>query len=184
MKKHKKRRRVHGLGSGKKSNLLTLGAIAVGYLAADTINDQIDKIVPKMKDKTGAEVPNTTIAMAGELGIGGLLLLKRIGPRGMQMPIKLAAGVLVGAGLKRALKVVGVIKGYQNVPVVSGQHRVTGYQNTPVISGVPPQLSGIPAQLSGGYHSQGSGVGGYNSQGSGVVAGIAASMNGSGKYCR
>lgn len=176
MKKHKKKR-VHGTGSPKKTSaIITLGSIAVGYLAADTINDQVDRIVPKTKDSTGADVPNGKIAMAGELGIGGLLLLKRFGGKSLHMPLKIAGGLLVGAGLKRSLKELGVIKGYQAVPVI-GRHRVSGYQNTPVIgkTGVPPQLSGIPSQLSG-YTPAGSGVGGYTSQGSGVMG----SMNGSG----
>lgn len=176
MKKHK-RKRVHGVRSPRKANaLLTIGSIAVGYLAADTINDQVDKIVPKTKDSTGAEVPNGKIAMAGELGIGGLLLLKKFGGK-LGMPLKIVGGVLVGAGLKRSLKELGVIKGYQNTPVIGGRRGLGGYQNTPVIgkSGVPPQLSGIPSQLSG-YTPAGSGVGGYNSQGSGVMG----SMNGSG----
>lgn len=180
MKKHKKKR-VHGTGASKKSNaLITLGSIAVGYLAADAINEQVDKVVPKTKDSTGAEVPNGKIAMAGELGIGGLLLIKKFGGKSLQMPLKVVGGVLVGAGLKRSLKELGVIKGYQNTPVI-GRNRLGGYQNTPVIgkTGVPPQLSGIPSQLSG-YKSQGSGVGSYNSQGSGVLGGMGAMVNGSG----
>lgn len=185
MAKHKKKRRVHGTGSPKKMNaLITLGSIAVGYLAADTINTQVDKIVPKTKDSTGAEVPNGKIAMAGELGIGGLLLIKKFGKGTMRTVLTVGGGVLVGAGLKRTFKELGVIKGYQSVPVI-GMNRMNGYQNTPVVAGmgVPNQLSGVPNQLSG-YINAGSGISGYKSQGSSVMGGMGGGLMGSSEFCR
>lgn len=168
-------------GSSKKTDLLIkLAAIGVGYLAADKINEQVDKIVPKTKDANGVETVNENVAIAGELGIGGLLLLKKmpVGNKMVQTGLTVVGGVLAGAGLKRGMKKLGIISGYQSVPVI-GRHRMAGYQNTPVIGamGVPSALSGsgIPSALSG-YRPAGSGVGGYKSQGSGVMG----STNGSG----
>lgn len=172
-------------GSSKKTDLLIkLAAVGVGYMAADKINEQVDKIVPKTKDANGVEKPNDTVAMAGELGIGGLLLIKKfnIGGKVGSMVLQGAGGILAGAGLKRALKKLGVISGYQNTPVVgSRRHRMAGYQSTPVVAGmggVPSALSGTPAALRG-YRPTGSGVGGYNSQGSGVMGNV----NGSSHSC-
>jgi len=154
--------------------------VGIGYLAADKINEQVDKIVPKKKDATtGVETPNQNIAMAGELGLGGLLLLKKMPVKNklVRQGITVAGGVLAGAGLKRALKELGVISGYQSVPVI-GRRRMAGYQEVPVIGGVPAQLQGVPAQLQG-YVSQGSGagMGAYVNQGSGVMGSV---MSGSG----
>ena len=78
-----------------------------------------------------------------------------------------------GAGIRRALSVMGIMSGYQAVPVI-GRHRMAGYQNTPVLGGVPPQLSGRPAQL------QGFRVNGYRPTGSGVMGGIGAIAEGAG----
>lgn len=166
-KHHHRRRRVHGFGGGgKKSMGLKLLAVAGGYLMADGINAQIDKIVPKKTDTvTNTQVPNNTVAIAGSIGLGGLLLMRKgTGTTGMVTTI--AGGLLAGAGLKRALKSSGIISGYQNVPVI-GAPRMAGYQSTPVIGGKrPPQLAGRPAQL------QGFRVNGYTPTGSGVMGSI------------
>lgn len=163
-KKHHQRRRSRRVGAvslgGKKSTGLKLLAVAGGYLLGDTINDAVDKILPKKKNADGTETPNQTLGIGAEVGLGGLLLLRKK----QSMITTIGGGVLVGAGLKRALKTMGVIKGYQSVPVI-GRHRMSGYQSVPVIgAGMPPQLSGrTPAQLQGfrvnGYTSQGSGMG-------------------------
>lgn len=173
-KSHKRkhhRRKVGALGLGSKGTGLKLLAIAGGYLLADSINAQIDKMLPTTADPTsGVQMvsKNTqTMAMVGEIGIGGLLLLRKGGGGGtMGKVMTLGGGVLAGAGLKRALKAAGVIKGYQSVPVIGRHHRMSGYQSVPVIGGnvVPPQLAGrSPAQLQGykvnGYTPHGSGMG-------------------------
>lgn len=173
-KKGKRRRSVGGLSLSKKGTGLKLLALAGGYLLADKLNEQIDKFLPKTKDATtNVEVPNQTIGIVGQVGLGGLLLMSK-----KESMIKtIAGGVLAGSGLKRALKTAGVIKGYQSVPVIGRPRpRMNGYQQVPVIGKtvVPPQLAGRPAQL------QGHRVNGYNSQGSGVLAGYGCGDNGSG----
>jgi hypothetical protein len=176
MAKRKKssRRRSRRVGAvslgGKKGTGLKLLAVAGGYLLGDTINNAVDKILPKKKNADGTETPNQTIGIAAEVGIGGMLLLRKK----QTMLTTIGGGVLAGAGLKRALKTMGVLKGYQSVPVI-GRHRMSGYQSVPVIgnTGMPPQLSGrTPAQL------QGYRVNGYTTQGSGM--GVLAGDNGSG----
>lgn len=167
-------------GSRKTDLIIKLAALGIGYFGADTINAQVDKIVPKSKDSSGVEIVNQNLAIAGELGIGGLLLLKKmpVGNKTMQTALTAVGGILAGAGLKRGLKKLGVINGYQSTPVI-GKYRMAGYQSTPVIGGmaVPGQLSGVPNQLTG-YRPAGSGVGGYKPQGSGVMGSM--SQNGSG----
>ncbi len=170
-RKHRRHRRVGAMGfGGKKDAGLKLLAVAGGFLLGDTINAQLDKVLPKTKDPTTqVETPNQTIGIAGEIGLGGLLLMRKK----KSMPLTIAGGVLVGAGLKRAAKKMGLIKGYQSVPVI-GRHRMGGYQSVPVIGNtvVPSQLSGkTPAQL------QGYRVGAYVPHGSGVMSGC---DNGSG----
>lgn len=158
-------------GSRKTDLIIKIAALGIGYFGADTINPMIDKIVPKSKDASGVETPNETLAIAAELGLGGLLLLKKmpVGSKTVQTALTAAGGILAGAGLKRGLKKLGVISGYQSTPVI-GRYRMAGYQSTPVIGrmAVPNQLSGVPNQLTG-YKPAGSGVGGYKSQGSGVM---------------
>jgi len=184
---HGRRRRPRGVGAlklGSKDIGLKLAAIAGGWFLGGVVNTAVDKVLPKTTDPVPVPTKNAQIAAtAGEIGIGGLLLLRRSsGTSGMVQ--KVAGGILVGAGLKRALKVMGVISGYQNVPVI-GRHRMAGYQNVPVIGGTPPQLAGkTPAQLQGfrvnGYNAAGSGVGAYIPSGSGVMGSIGNCEGGSG----
>jgi len=187
-KSHSKRRRSRRVGAmslGGKDTGIKLLAVGAGFLLGSTVNGMIDKMLPKTTDPTPVPTKNAqTMAMVGEIGIGGLLLLrKQAGSTGMLM--KVAGGVLAGAGIKRALGVLGVLNGiggYQSVPVIGrGSHRMAGYQSVPVIgANTPAQLSGrIPAQLNG-YRPAGSGVGGYTSQGSGVMGGIGSCDGGSG----
>jgi hypothetical protein len=87
--------------------------------------------------------------------------------------------LLAGAGVKRALKVLGVMSGYQSVPVI-GRYKMAGYQSVPAIGKTPAQLAGkTPPQLSG-YRPAGSGVGGYVPAGSGVLGGMGNCDTGSG----
>lgn len=189
-KKSGKRRRVGGIGGlNLNSPAVKLLGVAAGYfLGADFVNEGIDSVLAKKgaPDATGTPVPmplsesTKTIVALGQVGVGGLLLMKK-----RQNFLTFAAGsVAAGAGVKRALKKFGVIKGYQSVPVI-GRHRMAGgglggYQSVPVIGVTPPQLAGTPAQLQG-YTPAGSGVGAYNSQGSGVMGStINPNANGSG----
>lgn len=176
----RRRRRVGAFGLGGSDTGVKLLAVGAGFLLGNTINAQIDKMLPKTTDTVPVPTKNAqTMAMVGELGLGGLLLLrKQSGTAGTAM--KVAGGVLAGAGLKRALKVLGVMSGYQSVPVI-GRHRMAGYQSVPAIGAkVPAQLAGkTPPQLAG-YRPAGSGVGAYVPAGSGVLGGIGNCDNGSG----
>lgn len=164
-KKHKRRRRVGAMSFGGKKDVgLKLLAVAGGFLLGDTINTQLDKVLPTQKDATtNVEGPNQTIGIIGEIGLGGLLLMRKK----KNMILTIGGGVLAGAGLRRVAKKMGILKGYQNVPVI-GRHRMGGFQSVPVIGNtvIPAQLSGsAPAQL------QGYRVNGYVPHGSGVMAG-------------
>lgn len=173
-----RRRRVRGgfnLG-GKSGTGLTLLSIAAGYLMGDTINEQVDKVLPKKTDTSvtpNVTGPDQTIGSVAEIGIGGLLVMKKFGSGTTSTVLKLAGGVLAGAGLKRALKQAGVISGYQSVPVLGniGRKRMTGYQSVPVLGKIPGQLQGRPAQLQG-YIPSGSTMQGYTSQGSGAIGSV------------
>lgn len=168
-----RRRRVGAAFSLKKGGMtLNLLSVAGGFLMGNAINAQIDKFLPKTTDPvTNTQVPNQTIGYVAQLGVGGMLLMsKRARP-----VVKIAGGVLAGAGLKRALKSFGVITGYQATPVIGRSH-MRGYQSVPVIGRMPPQLAGIPAQLRG-YRPAGSGLGAYIPAGSGVMGAV---DNGSG----
>lgn len=179
----KKRRRVGGLNLKGGAGLKLL-AVAGGFLLGDNINSMVsgvvDKIMPPAKNPDGTvnTNPDRTVQMVGQIGLGGLLLLKTKG-----MLPQVAGGVLAGAGLKLALKKMGVMKGYQNVPVI-GRRRLAGYQNVPVIGGTPSQLAGLPGQLQGFKVNGGLGYNGYGSQGSGVMGTVMnpglAAQNGSG----
>jgi hypothetical protein len=164
-KKQKRRhRRVGAVGfGGKKGAGMKLLAVAGGFLLGDTINTQLDKVLPKTKNATtNVDEPNQTIGIVAEIGLGGLLLMRKK----QSMPITLAGGVLAGAGLKRVAKKMGLLSGYQSVPVI-GRHKMAGYQSVPVIGSLPSQLSGrMPSQL------QGFRVNGY------VPTGSAGVMNG------
>lgn len=154
-KHHHRRRRIGAASLNPKSPVVMLAGLAAGYLLGDKVNEQLDKVIPaSMATGTIAQ----TALMAGELGLGALLLLSKKKPSLIKA---IAGGVLAGAGLKRALKKFGIIQGYQMVPVV-GRRGVTGYQNTPVLNGVPGQLAGVPSQLQGfrvnGYKPIGSGA--------------------------
>ena len=172
-------RRVGALNMGKKDTGMKLLAVGAGFLLADTINGAIDSAYQKATTTpatattpaTTASIPNTTIGVV-QTGIGGLLLMRKKSG-GMNTALKLGGGVLAGAGLKRLLKGMGVLKGYQAVPVI-GRHRMAGYQSVPVIGGTPPQLAGkMPGQLQGyrvnGYTPAGSGVMGAIENGSGIT---------------
>jgi hypothetical protein len=181
-RKHQKRRRSRRVGAlnlGGSDTVIKLAAVVGGFLLGNKINDQIDKNLPKTTDPVPVPTKaGKTAAMIGEVGIGGYLLLSRF--RGnLGLAAKVAGGVALGAGIKRAAAVLGIMTGYQSVPVI-GRHRMAGYQGTPVIGAVPGQLAGrTPPQLSG-YRPAGSGVGAYVNQGTGVMGSIGNCDGGSG----
>lgn len=180
-----RRRHVGALGLKGKDSALKLAALAGGFLLGKSINGQVDKLFAKMSPATGTTVNTSNItgsniptvaATIGEIGVGGLLLMRKKSG-GMSMYLKLAGGILAGAGIRRALGSMGIMSGYQSVPVI-GKYRMAGYQSVPVIgrSGMPAQLAGgnTPAQL------QGFRVNGYTPTGSGVMGKIGSVDNGSG----
>lgn len=181
-RKHQKRRRSRRVGAlrlGGSDTVIKLAAVVGGFLVGKEINEQINKILPKTTDPIPVPTKaGTTMAMVGEIGIGGFLLLSKF-PGTVGLVAKVAGGVALGAGIRRAAAVMGIMSGYQSVPVI-GRHRMAGYQNTPVIGSVPAQLSGrTPPQLSG-YRPAGSGVGSYVNQGTGVMGSIGNADGGSG----
>jgi hypothetical protein len=176
--KRRRTRRVGAFSMGKKDMGLKIASLAAGYFLANTINAKLDQLTTKTTAATATTPatitpPPATLLLVGELGLGGLLLLRKGGAGTMGMVTKVAGGLLAGAGIKRALKTMGIISGYQAVPVI-GKHRMAGYQSVPVIGGTPPQLAGRPSQL------QGFRVNGYTNTGSGVMGGIGAIEGGSG----
>jgi hypothetical protein len=180
----RRRRRVGAFSMGGKDTALKLAAIAGGFFLGKTVNDKINSLNTKVVPATATTAATTTtmvpsaVITVGELGIGGLLLLRKGGTGTMGMVTKVAGGVLAGVGLRRALGQMGIMSGYQSVPVI-GRHRMAGYQSVPVIGN-----SKMPVQLSGGTPSQLQGfrVNGYKPTGSsvGVMGSIGSADNGSG----
>jgi len=183
-RKHKKstRRRRRGVGAfglKGKDNMLKLASLGAGFFIGKPINDQIDKLLAKVNPTTATATTssNGTIATVAELGLGGILLMRKKSAGTMGMSLTVAGGLLAGAGLRRAIGQLGFMNGYQSVPVI-GRHRMAGYQSVPVIGqrNMPAQLSGngMPPQLSGFR------VNGYTPTGSGVMGKIGAVDGGSG----
>lgn len=189
-KKHSARRRRRHVGAFKLkagSTGLKLAAVAGGFFLGKGINEAIDKLIAKASPTstttttTTAASSNTgTIASVAEIGVGGLLLMRKGGGK-MAMPLTIAGGILAGAGLRRVIGQLGFMNGFQSVPVI-GRHRMAGYQSVPVIGQrvVPPQLAGptVPPQLMG-FRVNG-GMGAYTPTGSGVMGKIGAVDGGSG----
>lgn len=172
-KHHSKRRhrRVGALSLGSSGSLLTLASAGVGFWFADKINPLVDKVVaPTATNQTMVGAVQTGV------GLGSALYLAKKARGPIKMVAQVGGGLAAGAGAKRLLKAMGVITGYQSVPVIGGRRHVGGYQSVPVIGGpTPSQLQGMrPGQLQGyrvnGYRNHGSGVGGM------VTPGIAAAM--------
>jgi hypothetical protein len=177
-KTRRRRRNVGALNLKGKDTTMKLVALAAGFLIGPKLNAAIDKA--NTATSTTGVVTNKvdpTIIMVGEIGVGGLLLMRKKS----NMILKLGGGVLAGAGLRRAIGKMGLMNGFMNgfqsVPVI-GRPRMAGYQSVPVLgASMPPQLSGpqrTPMQL------QGFRVNGYVPTGSGVMGGIGATDNASG----
>lgn len=121
-RKTSRRRRVGAVALNANSPLVKYGSIAAGFIMANMINAPLDKVIPTNID--------SKLVAAGQLGLGAALAFKK-----KQTALTtIAGGVLMGAGLKRAMGAFGIgsIGSYQNVPVVG---RVGSYQNMPVIAG-------------------------------------------------
>lgn len=183
-RRRSRRRHVGALGLKGKDSALKLAALAGGFFLGKAVNGMIDKLAVKVSPQTGTTANANNIAgsnvpavaaTVGEIGIGGLLLIRKKSPGMLGMVLQVTGGILAGAGLRRALGSMGIMSGYQSVPVI-GRHRMAGYQSVPVIgrSNMPAQLAGQPAQL------QGFRVNGYTPTGSGVMGKIGAVDGGSG----
>jgi hypothetical protein len=149
------RRRKNGaLSFNASSPLVKFGSIAAGYFMADKINEAIDKTV-------GDKVDGKIVA-AAEAVLGFMLSM-----RGKKTTLKVAAGgILLGAGIKKALNEFGVIKGFDDVPVIGGYDSVpvlSGYTTRPIgINGytVPQPMASKPSVMGGiNVNSGGSGSG-------------------------
>jgi hypothetical protein len=162
-KRGRKSRRVGASKLNPGSTLIKLIAVGAGYLLGDTLNSAIDKALPAPTVPTAGVKPSLMDSVVkygpvvAAVGIGAMLLLKK----GKPSLIKTGAGgILLGAGLKRAIAQFGRVSGYQATPVI-GRRRMAGYQATPVIGTMPAALTGRPSQLEGfrvnGYSPVGSG---------------------------
>ncbi len=163
----------------KAGSPLAMGLAIAGGFALDHfvgVNSMIDGLLPgtistPASGTTPATHTPTTImnnvAMAGEIGLGGYLMLSK----GKSMIKTLGGGALVGLGLHRLAVEMKLISGFMDYPVIG--NRVRGFQDYPVIGGLPNALNGLPNSLSGGYASK-NGMGGYRPIGSGsrVLAGF------------
>ncbi len=162
----RRRRRIGAMSLAAGSPLVKFGSIAAGYLLGDTINQQlIDKIFGTPTDpvKTGK-----TIAI-GQIGLGGALLFLKLGGK-KSMLVEAGAGILLGAGLKRAMVVfktgATTMSGYGDVPVIGayrtpGQlgRKAGGYGDVPVIGAYNPAsaLNGT-GKIMGSMNPNGSGI--------------------------
>jgi hypothetical protein len=135
-KKTSRRRRIGAAALNLNSPLVKFGSIAVGYLMAGTINTMLDKVVPTTIDQK--------LVAGGSVGLGALLAFKKQ----KSMITTVGGGILIGAGIKRAVSAFGVagIGGYQAVPVVG---RIGKYQDVPAIGNFKTQ-----AVAMAGYKTQ------------------------------
>lgn len=144
-KKTHRRRRIGAMSLSATSPLVKYGSIALGYIAATTINNGIDGVVPSsMKSNTNYG----KLAAVGEVGLGALLAFRK----GKKSTIgAIAGGLLIGAGLKRGMSAlssstapattggygqVPVLGGYGQVPVIG--KRVAGYTPNQTLGGYTP----------------------------------------------
>src|SRR5436305_14427015 len=124
-RRHRRSRRVGAINLKSKDTGLKLLSVVGGFFLGTTINGAIDAGYTKFTKPattttttapTAVSIPNTPIAI-GELGIGGLLLMrKKTGT--INTILKVGGGVLAGAGVRRLLTSMGVLSGYQSVPVI------------------------------------------------------------------
>lgn len=141
-KKSYRRRRVGAMSLNAKSPVVIVGSAVAGYLLADKINEAVDKALIKvMPDKTTPTVLSSTgktVATVGSLALGAVLI--KMGKPNLIKTV--VGGIIAGAGVKRAAKSAGLIKGYQNVPVIG--RRAAGYQAVPVLGGTKMAAYELP----------------------------------------
>jgi len=172
---HRRRRRSVGAMPGTET-LVMLGSAGAGFFLGDTLNPMVDKVTSMLPlPAPAAGTPTTgiaslglntnTIGLALEAGLGAALLLKK-----RKSTVTAALGGLsAGLAVQRLLKTMGIVSGFQSVPVIG--RRMGGYQSVPVIGKMPQQLSGYPSVLSG-MGDQGFRVNGYVPVGSGSINGL------------
>jgi len=145
-KKKSHRRKHHRIGGMKLSAsnpLIKWGSVVVGFLAGKPINTAVDGLMPA-SFKTNTNYAKITAA--GEGGLGALLVFK-FGKRSLITTV--AGGILLGAGLKRAMEAfninLGALGGYGEVPVLAGYgrvpvigKRVSGYSPNGSLGGYTP----------------------------------------------
>jgi hypothetical protein len=123
------RRKVGAAALNASNPLVMYGAMAGGFLLADKINEQIDKVTGTMNQK---------IVGAAEGGIGAALVFMKLGKKKSVVEV-VAGGVLLGAGVKRLLKEFGILNGiggYQSLPVLGRKvSQLNGYGKVPVLGG-------------------------------------------------
>jgi hypothetical protein len=176
-RRHHRRGRVGASMLNPNGMIVKLGSVAAGFFLGDTINTAIDSLnmlpatpatATAAASPASARVPSALLEL-GELGLGALLLLKVKKPGAMGLVLRVGGGVLAGAGLRRVAKSMGIVSGYQSVPVVG--RRMGAYQSVPVIGRVPAQLSGTPSQLRG-FRVNGTSRSGYMPVGTGVMGSV------------
>ena len=116
----RKGKRMGGMKLTAENPIVKFGSIAAGYFFADKINAGIDKL-------TGDKIDGKIVA--GVQTAGGAYLVFKKGKK--NIIVTAAAGVLAGAGIKRAMSEFGLagLHGYQSVPAVAG------YQSIPAVAG-------------------------------------------------
>lgn len=130
-------RRVGAMAMNANSPLVMYGSIAAGFLAGDKINTMLANVIPASID--------SKIVAGAEVGLGAFLVYGK----GKKSVVKtVAGGMLLGAGIKHAMKSFGILNGYQMVPSVGGYSDVNSINGAPV-----RKMAGyIPgAGLNGGY---------------------------------
>lgn len=132
-KGHRRRHRIGAMSLNPSGPLVMYGSIAAGFLLGDKINQAIDKAIPP--DKVDSKLVG-----AGQVGLGAAYLFLKKGKK--NLPLTIAAGVMLGAGAKRELKAFGLgniggysnvraINGYQEVEAVNGRRRLGGFNPLP-----------------------------------------------------
>lgn len=128
-----KHRRRMGAFDLKPANPIVQLAVVVGgyFLAADPVNDEIDKMLTKTA-ADGTKTPptaETKKAVGGVMTAGGGALVL-VGKKTWVKTI--AGGLAAGIGVKRLFKEFNVISGYQDVPVL-GKRKMAGYGDVPTL---------------------------------------------------
>jgi|SRR5690606_5668041 len=160
------RRRVGASKLNANSNIVKLGAIALGYFVGPKIQEKIDTAIG---DKLDGKIVGAAEAGAGAwltFGKGKKTMAKTIG-----------GGFLLGMGVRKAMTEFGIggIGPYGRVPVVAG-----AYGRVPVLAGSRRVGAYTPNQQLGAYNPHG-GLNGRSKVMAGVSPGSGSGItNGSG----